>query len=363
VRNFKFVNYYDSFDGTHPNVFVSGDIHNGKIWDVSTGRADYYDKYRPKLVITFGKPGVTYSSPISVGSTKYTSVATTSSKNKLTNGTFRYGTVEGTTNTTYWHADPAALYINNQNIYLMQKAGDVNPKTGSPALRFMCVADWKWIRQMATGLTGSKTYTFSGWYKGSASGIKADVRLEFQDASGKALGSGQAVYSGSGNWEQVKLTKTAPSGTVKAKIELVNWTSGSGAYMLYSNLQLEEGSSVTTYSETMGTFYPDYPRTDSTGTVPSPTVQTPSVKLTMSADKTTSVPATEITYTISYTNAGPGEARSVVITAPIPANTTYVAGSATSSGTLDSAGGKVTWTIPSVAAGASGSVMYKVKVN
>lgn len=239
----------------------SGDIHNGKIWDTSFGRADYYDKYRPKLIITFGDPAKKYSTPVLIGSTNYTSVATTSSKNKLTNGTFKYGTVEGISNTTYW-LDPGSLYINSQNVPLLRLMGDINPKTGHTAARFMTLANWKSIIQIATGLAGGKKYTFSGWYKGSASGIKSDVRLEFRDASGKALGSGQAVYSGSGNWEQVKLTQTAPAGTVKAKIEIVNWTSGTGTYMLYSDLQFEEGSTPTAYSETMGIYYPNNPRLD-----------------------------------------------------------------------------------------------------
>ncbi len=240
----------------------SGDINNGKIWNVSFGRADWYDKYRPRLVVTFGQPGVRYQAPVSIGSLNYTSVATTASKNKLTNGTFRYGTVEGHTNTTYWHADPGSLYIDEKNVALMRLEGDINPITGHPALRFMCPANWKWIRQYATGLVGGKTYTFSGWYKGSSEDIRADVRLEFQDADGNALGSGQAVYSGSGDWEQVKLTKKAPANTVRCKVELVNWTSGTGEYMLYSDLQLEEGSAPTAYSETMGVYYPDQPRTD-----------------------------------------------------------------------------------------------------
>ncbi|MBI2843186.1 MAG: DNRLRE domain-containing protein [Armatimonadetes bacterium] len=240
----------------------SGDIHNGKIWNVSFGRADYYDKYRPKLVITFADRSRRFSAPIQVGSLNYTSVATVSDKNKLTNGTFRYGAVEGITNTTYWHAAPGAIYVDGQNVLLMRMEGDINPKTGDPALRFMVPVNWKWIRQIATGLVGGKTYTFNGWYKGSSQGIKSDVRIEFQDAGGNALGSGQAVYSGSGNWEQVKLTKTAPAGTVKAEVSLVNWTSAPGAYMLYSNLQLEEGSTATAYSETMGVYYPDHPRTD-----------------------------------------------------------------------------------------------------
>lgn len=239
----------------------SGDIHNGKIWDVSFGRSDYYDKYRPKLIITFGSPSTKYSKPLQLGSGNYTSIATSTSKNKLTNGTFRYGTVEGYSNTTYW-LDPGSVSINSVNTRLMLMSGDSNPKTGHPAVRFMTPVNWKSIKQIATGITAGRAYTFSGWYKGSASGIKSDVRLNFLDASGTSLASGQAVYSGSGNWEQVKLTKTAPSGTVNASVEIVNWTSGTSAYMLYSDLQLEEGSTATAYSETMGVYYPDNPRSD-----------------------------------------------------------------------------------------------------
>jgi len=239
----------------------TGDMNNGKAWGISTGRADWYNGARPRLQITFGSPTLDFAAPISVGSLNCTSVATTASKNKLTNGTFRYGTVEGISNTTYW-LDPGYAYINNTNVPYLVLAGDTNPVTGDPALRYMCPNGWQSIRQIATGLIPGHTYTFSGWYKGSAAGIKADVRLNFKDAAGNSLASGQAVYSGSGNWEQVKLTKTAPAGTAVCQVDLVNWNSGPGVYMLYSDLQLEEGTKPTAYSETMGVYYPSYPRTD-----------------------------------------------------------------------------------------------------
>jgi hypothetical protein len=240
----------------------SGDIHNGKIWDTSFGRADWYDSDRPRLMISFGKPGVKYNAPVSVGSLNYTSVATGASKNKLTNGTFAYGTVEGISNTSYW-LDPGSAYVNGQNVPYMQMDGDKNPNTGHAALRYQTPASWQSIKQIATGLTGGKPYTFSGWYKSSTSGMKADVRVTFQDSGGNTLGSTQqAVYSGSGNWEQVKLTRTAPAGTVNALVEAYNWASGVGKYMLYSDFQLEQGSTPTAYSETMGVYYPNYPRTD-----------------------------------------------------------------------------------------------------
>ena len=333
----------------------SGDTNNGKIWGVSYGRADWYESQRPRLVVTFGKPGMTYSAPLKLGSLVSTSVAATASKNKLTNGTFRYGIVEGIANTTYWQ-DPGQVYVNGRNVAMMQKAGDVNPNTGNPALRIVCAVSWKSIHQTATGLVGGRSYTFSGWFKGSASGVKSDVRLNFRNASGASLGAGQAVYSGSGNWEKLKLTKTAPAGTVTCDVDVFNDTSGAGTYMLYSDFQLEEGTSATAYSETMGVYYPDYPRTDGT-IVPT---GTPNVQLTLSVDRTQALPGDTLTYTIAYRNTGNDTAANVSVTCPVPANTTYVTGSG---GTYDSAARRVLWTIPSLAVGGSGVLSFRVTVD
>src|SRR5206468_1692647 len=65
-----------------------------------------------------------------------------------------------------------------------------------------------------------------------------------------------------------------------------------------------------------------------------------------------------LTYTLSYSNTGNTSATSVVVTDTIPANTTFVsAGSGTLSGSV------VTWSIGSVATGASGTVSLTVRVN
>ena len=240
----------------------SVDINNGKIWDVSFGRADWYNDGRPRLVITFGKPGVYYPTPVKVGSLNYTSVATGTTKNKLTNGTFAFGTVEGISNTTYW-MDPGYAFVNNMNVPYLVMAGDINPITGHHAIRYMCPDSWKCMQQIATGFLSGKTYTFSGWFKSSAPGIKADIRIDFLNAAGVSLGGGgQAVYSGSGNWEQVSLTRVSPLGTAKANVSIYNWNSGSDVYMLYSDFQLEKYFKPSVYSETMGAYYPNYPRQD-----------------------------------------------------------------------------------------------------
>jgi uncharacterized repeat protein (TIGR01451 family) len=106
-------------------------------------------------------------------------------------------------------------------------------------------------------------------------------------------------------------------------------------------------------------------------------------------------PGEEIVYTLSYTNSGNEPAKDVIISDPIPAGTAFIPGTASETGDLafsidhgksfkkptlltyelKSSDGQVQkrvatpedytdirWTIPSVAAGAKGSVTFKVKV-
>jgi uncharacterized repeat protein (TIGR01451 family) len=65
-----------------------------------------------------------------------------------------------------------------------------------------------------------------------------------------------------------------------------------------------------------------------------------------------------LTYTLSYSNTGNASATGVVITDTVPVNTTFV--SATGGGSLS--GGVVTWSLGTLAAGASGTVQMVVRV-
>ena len=67
-----------------------------------------------------------------------------------------------------------------------------------------------------------------------------------------------------------------------------------------------------------------------------------------------------LTYTITYANNTSGVA-TVTVTDAIPANTTYVDGSASDGGVEDN--GTITWTIENVAAGATGTVTFQVTVD
>ncbi|MDO8585846.1 MAG: DUF5060 domain-containing protein [Armatimonadota bacterium] len=96
---------------------------------------------------------------------------------------------------------------------------------------------------------------------------------------------------------------------------------------------------------------------------PPPVTGTPNITLTLAADNASPKPGDTVTYTITFRNTGNAAATAVSIENAIPANCTYVSGSATSAGTYDSAANKVRWTISTVAAGGSGTVQFKVTVD
>jgi len=98
-----------------------------------------------------------------------------------------------------------------------------------------------------------------------------------------------------------------------------------------------------------------------------------SLNLTKTADKTQAKSGDAITYTINYSTIA--QANSVVITDSIPANTTYVPGSAklnnvaktdaqdTDEYYFDNTAKKATWSLGNLSQGAAGSVTFKVTVN
>jgi uncharacterized repeat protein (TIGR01451 family) len=80
----------------------------------------------------------------------------------------------------------------------------------------------------------------------------------------------------------------------------------------------------------------------------------PEVSLVKTAP--TSVSTSSVTYTIDYSNFGPGPALSFVIKDTIPTGSTFV--SASSPGTFS--GGVVTWALGSLGSGTSGEVTFTV---
>ncbi|TET89464.1 MAG: DUF11 domain-containing protein [Methanomassiliicoccales archaeon] len=89
------------------------------------------------------------------------------------------------------------------------------------------------------------------------------------------------------------------------------------------------------------------------------TVTAPVMTVKKEADVTTANPGDEITYTITYTNTGTGNATDVVVKDTIPDDVEFVS----SSPVYSSVSGKTyTWNIGDVSAGGSGSITLVVKV-
>ena len=238
----------------------SGDIHNGKIWDPSFGRADWYDPERPQLRVTFGKRGTSFDAPIEIGSLACTSVATAASKNKLTNGTFAYGSFEGVADTTYWCEPPWSVQPGT-NTPVLHLGTATNPTTGHSALRFDALDGWKSLRQLATGIEAGHTYALSAWLQGSDAQAYGDLRLVWLAQDGTELGTGGGSVSyQAADWQQVSTTVTAPAGAAFASVDVFVGDAAAGRSLLVSDVQLEEGSSPSAYEETMGFYYPDRPR-------------------------------------------------------------------------------------------------------
>jgi uncharacterized repeat protein (TIGR01451 family) len=91
-------------------------------------------------------------------------------------------------------------------------------------------------------------------------------------------------------------------------------------------------------------------------------IQQPVLLLSKAVSPTTPIaPNDVLTYTLTLTNDGTGSATNIVVTDAIPANTTYVAGSASPAATLS--GGSLRWSIPSLAAQTGMTLTFQVRAN
>ncbi|HKZ47229.1 MAG TPA: SdrD B-like domain-containing protein, partial [Thermoplasmata archaeon] len=90
------------------------------------------------------------------------------------------------------------------------------------------------------------------------------------------------------------------------------------------------------------------------------TVTAPILSVSKTVDEATADPGDEVTYTITYTNSGTGEATDVTIVDTLPAFTTFVSASPAPDSNV---GGVLTWNIGSVTGGSGGSITVTVEVD
>ena len=176
------------------------------------------------------------------------------------------------------------------------------------------------------------------------------------------------------------VTKT-PGGTAftlaNPGTEYVVYISGSGSGSMTMSLVSGKSYTAKAYNPSNGTYtnltvsgntisgIPSYSPNiviyvKSAGTT---TASNPNITLSLAANQSTALPGSTITYTLTYKNTGAGPASNVSITSAIPASTTYVSGSVSSGGTYDSTSNGVKWSMSTLAAGASGSLTFQVKIN
>ena len=89
----------------------------------------------------------------------------------------------------------------------------------------------------------------------------------------------------------------------------------------------------------------------------------PSISLRITVIDGKIVSGNELTIAVEYTNTGRSEAHDATVTARIPAEMDYIAGSAEATGgTYDPVAKALTWVLESVAPGGAGTRTYRAKV-
>lgn len=159
-------------------------------------------------------------------------------------------------------------------------------------------------------------------------------------------GSEYVVYiNGSGGGSMTMNLDSSKTYTAKA------YNPSNGAY---TNLSVSGTtiSGIPSYSQDMVVYVK---ANSPTATAP------PNISLTLAVDKTSASPGETLTYTLTYKNIGAGNAKSVAISVPVPANTTYVSGSASTAGAYDSSA--VKWNISSISPGGTGTLTFRVTIN
>jgi len=86
------------------------------------------------------------------------------------------------------------------------------------------------------------------------------------------------------------------------------------------------------------------------------------VSILKTVSNTTPADGSDVTYTLHLTNAGPDAAAGVSVSDPLPAGLSCVS-DATATGTISGCGPTITWTVGSLANGASATATITVQVN
>jgi uncharacterized repeat protein (TIGR01451 family) len=153
--------------------------------------------------------------------------------------------------------------------------------------------------------------------------------------------------------------------TVVAGVQTVTWTAGTVADDATARatitVKVNANSGTITNIATETQTDPN-PTGNPTGTVPVSPTPAANVTLTKTVADPTPADRTDDTYTLTLHNAGPDPATGVTVTDALPAGLAYVS-STTATGTISYSAGTVTWSVGTLASGATATATVTVQVN
>jgi len=208
------------------------------------------------------------------------------------------------------------------------------------------------VSTAAPGQTLTYTLTFTNTGPGAAHNIVISDTLppgvSYQSCS---LGSLAGSCSESGGTVNFTLTNPLAAGASASVTITVQVTTSGPATLI--------NSATLTYTDSANNARPPVTATDTT-TVPAQ----PNIVLSKTDGVSTAAPGQTLTYTLTFTNTGPGAAHNIVISDTLPSGVSYQSCSLGSlAGSCSESGGTVTFTLTNpLAAGASASVTITVQV-
>jgi uncharacterized repeat protein (TIGR01451 family) len=208
------------------------------------------------------------------------------------------------------------------------------------------------VSTAAPGQTLTYTLTFTNTGPGAAYNIVISDTLppgvSYQSCS---LGSLAGSCSESGGTVTFTLTNPLAAGA-NASVTVTVQVTTSGPTTLTN-------SATLTYTDSANNARPPVTATDTT-TVPAQ----PNIVLSKTDGVSTAAPGQTLTYTLTFTNTGPGAAHNIVISDTLPSGVSYQSCSLGSLvGSCSESGGTVNFTLTNpLAAGASASVTITVQV-
>jgi uncharacterized repeat protein (TIGR01451 family) len=208
------------------------------------------------------------------------------------------------------------------------------------------------VSTAAPGQTLTYTLTFTNTGPGAAHNIVISDTLpsevSYQSCS---LGSLAGSCSESGGTVNFTLTNPLAAGASASVTITVQVTTSGPATLI--------NSATLTYTDSANNARPPVTATDTT-TVPAQ----PNIVLSKTDGVSTAAPGQTLTYTLTFTNTGPGAAHNIVISDTLPSEVSYQSCSLGSlAGSCSESGGTVNFTLTNpLAAGASASVTITVQV-